>query len=232
MFKKPLLLQRSLFICFSTAAITPLLLSSKAWSASVSTPLDSFSGTLNSVPLVYKDRPVETGPITIKLDPNATRTSTFEFDDKAGTASIDLNLLVDFPLLKTIGQPSPSIRIIENGTAFITNDQLTAALTGGGTIGSGSIFEGVSFSNSNSYRFGTRPGDRPGTIITGEWNTTGGSVTLPPSLGGGTRPTNGGGQTKPVPEPSTILGLGMTLVFGTLMKRQYAGKRKKTKQVG
>lgn len=101
------------------------------------------------------------------------------------------------------------------GSIYFDNDQLlfagwdgTLTFTGGEGDFSGAKGTG-SFASQVSGILGSEPGY-------GDFSVYDASITIP----------------HPVPEPSTVLGFGMALSFGALMKRQYSRRRKKIKQVG
>lgn len=216
-----------LLFVYCSAAITSLFFSSKVLSAPVTMPVGVFSGNFTSIPIVYNSQSLETGPITLSLDSSRTD-HTFNYDDSlsGGLSSIDLYLLLDFPALKVIGGPAPTIHILENGISGVDGDDFTADLTGGGTITDpSSVFDGVSFSNRNRYNFKCvlRPFNCELRGGNGDYKTQGAIVTLPDRLGGGSSPISGGGSIS-VPEPSFTLlnALEISAVLGTslVLKRQ------------
>jgi len=110
-------------------------------------------------------------------------------------------------------------------------------LAPGGEVGTAFINKGVDFS------FGGREGifdDGDVLAFSGVSNITGevdlisaldGRIVTPGTLSNGLTktPINAGSvQPEPVPEPLTILGSGLALGFGSLMKRQQSRKLKKT----
>src|ERR1044072_8332823 len=126
-----------------------LFLSSDARADVVTVNLSSFSGTLTSVPFVFEGTPMETGPITVVLDPIGV--NVLGFDTSSGIGFIDVSLRVHFPLLDAIGEEALRIHILESGPATVDQVGFTATMFGGGTIEGPSVFEGVSFLNRNRY---------------------------------------------------------------------------------
>lgn len=235
---------RSFLVCLSIGIVTPLIIPSKAFSMIFRLPIEEFSGNFSSVSFIFEGQSVETGIITTSLDP--TRASTFIFNDQTGEASIDLSLLLDFPLLDTINEPSPRIHILEEGTGAIDpNGVLIADLFGGGTIESPSIFEGVEFTNRNRYYIKLIPPEvgfectflftknlgvptvQRGQSTGGCYQVSDGTVEFPPSLGGGSQPITGEGTLSVnvhVPEPTSNLSL---LTLGILGAASTKGRKLK-----
>ena len=173
-------------------------------------PLQSFGGTVSSVPIPPAfGEGLETGPITLSLDPDAT--NVFGLDNAYEQGFIDVTLLLSSPLFTLLGE-TPRIRIIESGPAsveYVDSYQcgydflFEAILTGGGTVENG-LFMGTEFHNVNAYN---------GTGVLGSWIVqlgstvtwdiqNNGSVTFPD----GTTIDNlgGSGLMVVVSEPSTL----------------------------
>lgn len=73
--------------------------------------VESIEMTCDSVDISYSGSNYATGPISATLDPD--RISTFVTDFRDGSAVIDLYLLVDFPLLQSLGVPPQKVRVVE-----------------------------------------------------------------------------------------------------------------------
>lgn len=206
---------------------------SQVQAAEILVPIATFTGMLDSVAFEVpaelaggdaSDPPVqvETGPITLSLD--ASGTNLFGLDDSTGTGSIDVTLLLDFPLLAALGEPQPSIQIIEAGAVMVTGGAgshdfvFEASLTGGGMITSG-LLTGVTFSNVNAYLGeGINSSWFPVTPPDITWSLgSSGEVTFPPELGGATvTGIDGNGALTLVPEPAavTLFVLGVLGLVG------------------
>jgi hypothetical protein len=188
-------------------------------------PVQSFSGTVDSIPippsLVGGEEGVTTGPITLSLDPTAD--NVFGLDNVFQQGQIDVTLMLSSKLFTELDQ-TPEIHIMESGPASICPVEgdwpgfdffFQASLTGGGTVANG-LFEGTTFHNLNIYDGDGVLGSwivLPGSTVT--WNIgTNGSVTFPD----GTVVNNigGSGQLTIAAEPSgsalaflaAICGLG------------------------
>lgn len=83
--------------------------------------VQSFGGTVDSIPipptLTGGVTGVETGPITLSLDPYTD--NVFGLDNVYQTGFIDVTLLLNSPLFTLLGE-TPRIRIIESGPASVT----------------------------------------------------------------------------------------------------------------
>jgi hypothetical protein len=195
----------------------------------------NFSGMATSVPFTVDGQPLETGKVLITLDPTAD--NVFALDDELLQGFIDVTLILTFPefLFPELLGPNPVIiRIIENGPVTIDPFEggggffFTAVLSGGGTVEEG-LFAGLTFSNVNVYEgeglFGSLivSGDTPVT-----WTLDGsGTVTFPPSLGGGTEPIDGMGDLNVVPEPSGIVlaTLSLCAMLAIALRRNRGHKK-------
>lgn len=191
-------------------------------------PVQSFSGTVESVPLpsAYGED-LETGPITLSIDPDAT--NVFGLDNYQHQGVIDVTLLLSAPLFSELRQ-TPRIRIIESGPAYVEDPRESglgydflfhALLTGGGTVENG-LFAGTVFHNVNAYEGEGVLGSwivRPGSTVT--WDIQGqGSVTFPDP--DHTTVTDLGGSgflTTALPEPSslTLGGIGAVAIIAFLV---------------
>ena len=180
----------------------------------------SFQGTLSAVDVDLGFGPVSTGTISYTLDTTNPSAQQFAFNFDTLTATADLDLLVDFPLLATLGlQPLP-IHVSESGPIISGVPDLPsgpqeltfeALLTGGGTIGPGSLFSGFVYSNIND----TNTTKNVNVEAGGTFNETingGGNIKIQATItqpGGTPKPTSGTGNfgigPKPIPEPSTWL---------------------------
>ena len=126
-------------------------------------PYDSFDGTLDSISLDLGSGLVSTGPISYSLDPEAEPGTSFsEINFDSATETLELDLIITFPLLDELGEQPLKIHISEVGPVegipevpeIGTSNSLTlrSVLQGGGTINQpGSIFDGFVFTNSNIH---------------------------------------------------------------------------------
>jgi PEP-CTERM motif-containing protein len=196
-------------------------------------PVQSFGGTVDSIPippaLAGGASGIETGPITLSLDPMAT--NVFGLDNALAQGFIDVTLILSSPLFTSL-EETPRIRVIESGPASVNyvddyshNYDFTflALLTGGGTVDNG-LFEGTMFHNLNAYEGTGIVGSwivQPGSIFT--WNIQhNGSITFPD--GTVVEDVGGSGQGRIVPEPSSmaLLSVGMATAVALLRRRKQA----------
>jgi hypothetical protein len=200
-------------------------------------PVQSFSGTTGSIPipsdLAGGMMGVETGPITLSIDPDAT--NVFGLDNFLQQGKIDVTLQLSSPLFTTLGE-TPRVRIVESGPAsvqFPNSDSLSAAsnsvlgydflfqalLTGGGTVENG-LFAGTVFQNVNAYDGQGSLGSwivQPNSTVT--WDIQNhGSVTFPD--GTVVSGIGGSGSLTIAPEPSslTLSGLGMAAIIALIRR--------------
>lgn len=211
--------------------------------AEILRPIATFTGMLDSfdfdVPselvggMMGTVTTLTTGPITLSLDP-AGGVNLFGLDDTMDSGSIDVTLLVDFPLLFDLGMLPPlSIRIMEGGAASVMDCMgtcppneftFTATMSGGGTVADGSFFDGTIFSNLNQYLgeginsswFAVTPPD-----ITWSLGFSG-EVTFPANLGGDmVTGIDGSGTLTLIPEPAAVT-LFLLGLLGLVGHRQIA----------
>ena len=138
-------------------ALIPSLVSANLLTGESVLEVPSLSGTLSAINVDLGAGPVSTGLLTFSLDTSAPA-SNYIVDFDSATITANLNLLIDSPLLQSLGEPSAKIHIIESGSIIGgTPDlalgpkalNLTADLKGGGTVEPGSIFAGTTYSNIN-----------------------------------------------------------------------------------
>ena len=187
--------------------------------------IDTFTGMVDSVDFEVPAEllggmpgeppvPVSTGIVTMSLAPFAP--NAFGLDNVTESGCIDVTLVLNIPLLVMLGEPAPSIRIIEAGPAMITAGAgshdfvFDASLVGGGIINTG-LLSGVTFSNVNTYL---------GEGINSSWEVVsppditwslGNSavVMFPAGLGGSTvMGIDGSGDLTVLSEPATPPGDG------------------------
>lgn len=215
-------------------------------------PIQSFTGVLDSIPVPVGDGTIETGPISVTLDTEAT--NLFGLDNELSEGYIDVTLILSSPLLDEFGE-TPRIRIVEAGPAFVglVNPQPSAGavasaaiagseycecdcgndfdffffagLTGGGVVADG-IFQGTIFQNVNAYQGQGLLGSwivKPYSIVTWDLHKSG-SVTFPdgPTVTG----IGGRGTLVVTPEPASwvlaALGLAATGLLGRRKMRRTA----------
>ena len=196
-------------------------------------PVQSFGGTVDSIPippaLTGGVTGVETGPITLSLDPLAT--NVFGLDNVLQEGVIDVTLLLSSPLFTQL-EETPRIRIVESGPASVEYTDYSqvgydftylALLTGGGTVQNG-LFAGTVFHNINAYEGTGILGSwivQPGSVFTWDIQQNG-SITFPDgtvvtSVGG-----SGGGRIAPEPSSLTLSGLGMAAIVALRRTRRRA----------
>jgi hypothetical protein len=103
-----------------------LLASSRTLAGPVLLPIESFGGTIDSVPvppsLTGGVTGVQTGPITLSLE--AAPTNFFGLDNVQAQGQIDVMLQLSSPLFTALGE-SPVIRIQESGAASVIASQVS-----------------------------------------------------------------------------------------------------------
>lgn len=228
-------------VCFSSQTVSGVPLT-----GGVVDFYHSFGGTLSAVTVDTGSGPMTTGPIAYSLnlaDPSAQR---FAFDFDTMTASAELDLLVSFPLLTTLGEGPLNIHITESGpivggppNILVGSDQtlsFQALLTGGGLVAPGSIFSGAQFSNINDTVVVKPVNIEAGGTFTQTLDIKGGgsvkieaTITLPD---GTKKQTSGTGAftvaSTPVPEwnssASSLLTIGIS-IYGLFWVRLLTSKR-------
>ncbi len=196
-------------------------------------PVQSFTGTTDSIPippsLTGGVEGVQTGPITLSLAPNTI--DVFGLDNVLQQGHIDVTLQLSSPLFTELGE-TPLIHIVETGPASVTYPTtdlvatpstlppydflFQAFLTGGGTVENG-LFAGTTFHNVNAYEGQGINGSwivQPGSTVT--WDIQhNGSVTFPD--GTTISEIGGSGNLVIAPEPSSWLLLAVgSLALGLM----------------
>ena len=173
-----------------------------------------FDGTFTPITALINGTPQSTGVISVSLDTSLK--STIEVENVNGIYSItqNLHLLINSPLLTSLGLKNLPINIVETGPS---SDGMNYDLVGGGVVGGSSPFAGTSFFDRRN-RYEHHPLiDLPN--LTFGWIWTFGStatVRLPDVFGNTPQDTTGQGIMEavvPVPEPTSTLSL---LALGTL----------------
>jgi hypothetical protein len=95
----------------------------------------------------------------VQLDTTNPSAQQFAFNFSSLTATAQLDLIVNFPLLQTLGASPVRIHIAESGPIVSgipdlpvgdnQNLAFRSLLTGGGTVASGSLFSRFAFNNIN-----------------------------------------------------------------------------------
>lgn len=203
----------------------------------------SFTGSLAPVTVDLGSGPVSTGLISYNLDGTNPSAQQFVFNFSTLTTTAQLDLLVNFPLLQTLGASPLTIHISESGPIVSgvpdlpvgSNQGLTfrTLLTGGGTVGPGSPFSGFTFSNINDTTVVKNVNVEAGGTLN-ETINGGGNITLTATItqpGKPPVPTTGTGTfgigPKPLPEASSLLllGSGLAGLAGYGWRRCAQGKR-------
>jgi hypothetical protein len=211
---------------FSAALV--FLASSRSWGIVVVPnlklmPVGSFSGTFDPIPIPpqYGEN-LNTGPITLSLDPTAT--NVFGLDNVFEQGDIDVTLLLSSTMFGDLGK----IHIIESGAAGIFySDGLPpgadfafhATLTGGGTV-EGGPFAGTQYDNVNAYDGDGINGSwivMPNSTV--DWTVQDATITF--TDGSTVTGVGGSGSMFIAPEPSslTLFGLG-SLASGIVIRRR------------
>jgi len=205
----------------------------------------SFSGTLSAITVDFGNGPVSTGEISFTLDLTNPSAQIFTFNFDTLTATAELDFIIDFPLLDALGEDPLKIHISESGPIVTgvpdlpVGDQVLsfrAFLTGGGTVGPGSIFAGTVFSNLNDTVVNKNINVAQGGNFTQNVNG-GGNVTINANITLPGRPpavTSGGGTfvigPKPIPEPATLILLGTGLAGVAIRSRNRLKARKRRRE--
>jgi hypothetical protein len=199
----------------------------------------SFDGTLSPIEVDLGSGPISTGQISYALDLAQPAAQQFSYDFDSLTATASLDLLVNFPLLTSLGQSPLHINIFETGPivsgvpdlAVGDNQPLNfeALLVGGGTVGSGSLFAGTVYNNINDTTVVKPVNIAPGGTFT-ETIKGGGKVEINATIqlpSSSPKPTTGTGTfsvgPNPMPEPSTWVLVG-TGIVGAISARIAIGR--------
>jgi hypothetical protein len=181
--------------------------------------VDEYSGTTSGVLVDLGSGPVDTGLISFSLDPAGNSFEFVDWDNKTDTWHLEM--LINFPLLQTLGLTPFKMTIDETGAIDSIPDvpigdnvsfSFSSHLTGGGTVQDGP-FSGFTFSNFNDWTInvsGNTVGTGSGNNVNlqkGKGNTNSqheGTIKQPNK---DPQPTSGSGAgaTTGVPEPSTIV---------------------------
>jgi hypothetical protein len=143
-----------------------------------------FTGTLSAVEIDVGSGPVSTGLISYNLDTTNPSAQQFAFNFSSLTATAQLDLIVNFPLLQTLGASPVRIHIAESGPIVSgipdlpvgdnQNLAFRSLLTGGGTVASGSPFSRFAFNNINDTttvkNVNVAPGGTYNQTVTGGGN--------------------------------------------------------------
>ena len=228
-----------IFLAIALFASTEIV-ASEVQSNLVLMPVQSFTGMTDSVPippdLVGGMTGVETGPITLSLDPSAT--NVFGLDNVLQQGKIDVTLVLSSALFTYLGE-TPKIHIVETGPASVQYPENNAAqpaseshcapnfdfyfhadLTGGGTVENG-LFAGTVFHNVNAYDGEGVNGSwivLPFSTVT--WNIQDhGSVTFTDQTT--VTGLGGSGSLFVVPEPSGMILGGLGLAAIVVLPRRF-----------
>lgn len=116
-------------------------------------------GKVSPIFLNLDSRPVSTGEITYSLDISDPESQTFAFDFDTKTVNVEIDYLLDFPLLRQLGRPPIKLNLSEVGTIKSEIPNLTAGkaqnltfqaqVIGVGSTEAGSFFSGLSYNNTN-----------------------------------------------------------------------------------
>lgn len=179
-----------------------------------------YTGSTSGVDLTIGGNTFATGTISYNLDASFHAQNYFTWDWDNKIASLQLHLLLDSPLIQSLGLAPVPIKINEQGSfttvpifdtqthALVDPWNETVGMIGGGTV-HGGLFDGVTFANLNDTT--TTIINNPGTVTLNNGNelSVGPKVTVPVitnhkgTVNG--MPTAGSGQGKltGTPEPST-----------------------------
>ena len=200
------------------ASVTVLFvgLCKSASAAIIKQTFADFHGTFDSVNLPLNGRQVPTGVISASQNPNLPSIVTFDTDTNQTT--FDLNFLLDFPLLTSLGLKSVPISPFETGSYTVNGQDLIADVTGQGTVSGSSPFAGTNTFFQVRWRV-TSPLDT--SVFLGQIESE--VVTICPPFSGCVQ-TSGVGEARigltSVPEPGTIAGTMVAGAIGFWMKRK------------
>lgn len=168
--------------------------------------LTDFNGTVTPITVMLNGVPHSTGDITITLDSTLESTLEIVRDNMVYYVTQNLNLIINSPLMTSLGIENLPINIIETG---ISPDGMNFDLAGGGMVGGVSPFSGATYLSANNHY------EHQPLIIIGKdhvevgWRWVFGStatVQLPDLLGNTPQAVTDVGtmEVRTVPEPSTV----------------------------
>ncbi|MFB2983453.1 PEP-CTERM sorting domain-containing protein [Microseira sp. BLCC-F43] len=202
--------------CLASATMLLTGLSKSASAAIIKQTFADFHGTFDSVNLPLNGGQVPTGVISASQNPNLPSIVTFDTDTNQTT--FDLNFLLNFPLLTSLGLKSIPISPFETGSYIVNGQYLITDVTGQGKVSGSSPFAGINTFFQVRWIV-TSPLDT--SVFLGQIESE--VVTICPPSSGCLQTTGTGkasiGLTS-VPEPGTIPG---TIVAGAIacwMKRK------------
>ncbi|MBH8577214.1 PEP-CTERM sorting domain-containing protein [Nostocaceae cyanobacterium CENA369] len=208
--------QKTIF-CLASVTILFAVVSKSASAATIKQTFSDFNGTFNSVNLPIGGREIPTGVISASQNPNLLSVATFNTDTKQ--TIFNLNFLLDFPLLKTLGLQSVPIAPFETGSYRVDGQDLIADVTGQGIVSGSSPFAGIQTFFEVRWRV-TSPLNT--STFLGQIESE--VVTICPSSSQCVQTTGTGKATislASVPEPTAIAGIIAVGAIGCLMKSRW-----------
>lgn len=205
-------------IIYYLASVTVLFtaLSKTASAAIIQQTFADFQGTFEPVNLLINGEQVSTGVISVNQNPNLPSIATFDTD--TNQATFDLNFLLDFPLLTSLGLEPIPIAPFETGVYTVDGQDLIADVTGQSVATGDSPFAGTTGFFQVRWRV-TSPLDT--SVFLGR--TESDILTLCPPSSECVQITGTGvagiGRTS-VPEPGAIAGTIVAGATGCWMKRK------------